>query len=141
VGTEPTFLQSPSDLSDFNPAIRGSNAIAGPTPASLGLGRAPKSAAPAEHPGFSRASFFARRTDPKQSRSPRGVGAHVKGHDQAECGWAEHRPYVGDPLECRADYGGRFQRSIEGEIAPRSALLRRGSERPEGVGHLFRHPV
>jgi hypothetical protein len=29
-----------------------------------------------------------------------------------------YQPYIGDALECYADYVGRLQRSIDGEIAP-----------------------
>ena len=47
------------------------------------------------------------------------MGADVKSHVQAgSTGIGEHLPYIEDALERCADYVGRLQRSIEGEIAP-----------------------
>lgn len=116
MGTEPNFLHSPSDLPDFDPAIRGSNA--GPTAAPPGLLELPDQQLPqntrvSQEPGSS-----GRQSDPGQLGSPEGVGADIKSHVQAGCGWREYQPYIANALECCADYVGRLLRSIEVEIAP-----------------------
>lgn len=117
MGTEPNFLDSPSDLPDFDPAIRGSSAD--PTAVPSGLVEFPDQQLPQNTrvsqgpPGSS-----GRQSDPEQLGSPGGVGADIKGHVQARCGWGEYQSYIRDALESCADYVGRLQRSLEGETAP-----------------------
>lgn len=116
MGTEPNFLLSPSDLPDFDPAVRGSNA--GPTAPPPGLvefadQQLLQNTRVSQEPGSS-----GRRSDPEQLDSPGGVGADIKGHVQAGCGWGEYQPNIANALECCADYIGRLPRAIEGEIAP-----------------------